>query len=258
MPTQEFRHFGPSLAAARSSLRLVPATEPGPNPEDCPVCRGAGWVRRPDVVGGIRLCAAPGCPVRTAIQQARADAVLGASNIPPLFADAVLAGVRQPQPLREAVESAMARGQSLLFRGGTGTGKTYYAVALLRAEMARGRTGCFAVVPEVLDRVRAAYGEPDNDADGMLRALEGVDLLVLDDLGAERPTDWVLERLYLLVNARMLALRQTIYTTNLSPDDLIRRFGTRLMSRIAGSVQTVCFAGPDRRLLAARERGPCQ
>ena len=66
----------------------------------------------------------------------------------------------------------------------------------------------------------------------MLDRLTAVDLLHIDDLGAENRTDWVLEQLYSIVNARYEAERAIVATTNLMPDELSERLGARTVSRL--------------------------
>lgn len=99
----------------------------------------------------------------------------------------------------------------------------------------------FVPVVEMLDDLRP--GGPE----GYLSDLMGVDRLILDDLGLERPTDWTIERLYALVNRRWLEERPTIATTNLSPQALEEAVGARMFSRLAGAAVSIGIAGPDRR-----------
>lgn len=241
----------PDFRPVLAGLRLVPADAPGSEP--CPRCQGAGWVRLPPAgEGRLALCDAPGCETRRQIDRARLDAVLGTASIPPLYAEAELGSVRQPAAVWDVVRPAMLARRSLLFRGKAGTGKTYFAAALLRGEVEVGREGRFVVVPDLLDRIRRAYGESGPGADAVVEAVESADLLVLDDLGSEKPSEWVREKLYQIVNARILHCRQTLYTTNLAPVELLRQFGERIASRIAGSTVRVTLDGEDRRLGGAK------
>lgn len=133
------------------------------------------------------------------------------------------------------------RGRNLLLIGSVGSGKSHAAVAACRGSFFRGLDVIFAPVVEMLDDLRPG-GPP-----GYLTELMGLDRLILDDLGLERPTDWTAERLYALVNRRWLEERPTIATTNLSPEKLEEAVGERMFSRLAGNAVTIGISGPDRR-----------
>jgi DNA replication protein DnaC len=137
------------------------------------------------------------------------------------------------------------RGRNLVLLGPVGVGKSHAAVAAVRPQFDRGQEVRFLPVVELLDMLRP--GGPD----GALYDLAGTDLLVLDDVGSERPTEWTAERLYALVNRRWLEERPTVVTSNLAPDTLADTLGERLWSRLVGSgAVAVGMAGPDRRRLA--------
>jgi DNA replication protein DnaC len=90
--------------------------------------------------------------------------------------------------------------------------------------------------------------------EGLLRLVDDlsqVDLLHLDDLGAERATDWVLEQLYAIVNARYEEQRSLVITTNLQPEELADQLGPRIVSRINEICgDPVLLMGEDKRSLA--------
>jgi DNA replication protein DnaC len=134
------------------------------------------------------------------------------------------------------------RPSSLVLTGPVGTGKTYAACAAVRPLVEQGATLAFWPVVRLLDQLR-----PGRDDDPYPAAV-AADLLVLDDLGAERATDWTAERLYALVNDRWLAERPTIVTTNLAPPQLTAAVGERLASRLLGGATTALLSGPDRRM----------
>lgn len=129
---------------------------------------------------------------------------------------------------------------SLVLTGEVGSGKTHTAVAVARALFLAGRTvECWATV-DLLDALR-----PDGGVE--LDQLADVDVLVLDDLGAERPSEWVAERLYALVNRRWLYERPTIVTTNLVLGELATGLGARAASRLLHDALILHLQGKDRR-----------
>ena len=80
------------------------------------------------------------------------------------------------------------------------------------------------------------------------------DLLIVDDLGTEMTTSFVQSALYQIVNGRLMAGKQTIISTNLSPEEIGRRYSEQILSRIEGEYQVLLFFGEDiRRLTKERE-----
>lgn len=144
--------------------------------------------------------------------------------------------------------AATTAGENLLLLGPVGVGKTHAAVAAARLRFDRGAEIRFLPVVELLDLLRP--GGPDH----ALYDLADIEVLVLDDLASERPTDWTAERLYALVNRRWLEQRPTIATTNLGPTELEAAVGPRVYSRLVGNGAVgVTLSGPDRRRRAHRE-----
>lgn len=135
--------------------------------------------------------------------------------------------------------------RNLILLGSVGTGKTHAAVAALRLAVEQGHRIAFYPVVELLDAMRP-HGDPD-----AYERCESTDYLVLDDLGAERPTDWTAERLYALVNRRWLEGLSTIVTSNLSASNgkgpFVDAVGTRMYSRLVHDAVVAQAAGADRR-----------
>ena len=77
-----------------------------------------------------------------------------------------------------------------------------------------------------------------------------MDLLHIDDLGAEHRTEWVLEQLYTIINGRYEDERSTIVTSNLGPDELAEQLGERIVSRLEGCCEILPFYGADARRVA--------
>ena len=147
----------------------------------------------------------------------------------------------------------------LCLTGPTGVGKTHLAVGVLRALQSRHRMyGVFYSTTDLLRLIRAGYDPMLGTCDpkALTRAMEA-DLLVLDDLGAERPTDWVLDTLQMVIDTRYTNCRRTIVTSNHAdlpaesgdPSSLEARIGFRIRSRLAEMCEFVDLGGCDHRYL---------
>ncbi len=124
--------------------------------------------------------------------------------------------------------------------GGTGVGKTHLAAAAANDRLAVGDSVCFAVVPELLDALRASYrDEGEASFEAIFSWLKDVDVLVLDDLGAHQATEWASEKLYQLCASRYLRKAPTLITTNVAPEELDPRLASRLLDSQRGTVQYV-------------------
>lgn len=167
-----------------------------------------------------------------------------AAQIPPRFRNKRLDSFearRGENAQMEVKESAKqyARGfherehKGLLLRGSTGVGKTHIAVGILMEVLDKGMSGLYSNVTDLLSRLRDTYNQGATDTEGaILDELDRVDLLVLDDLGAEKATEWVLDRLYLVINRRYENARPIIVTTNCDDAALRERVGARIVSRL--------------------------
>ena len=145
-------------------------------------------------------------------------------------------------------------GRGLYLCGKVGTGKTHLAVAVMNELIKRRRVpSLFVTVPEFLDNLRGAYNDPGRDLDEWMDAVKNADFLVLDDLGAEKPTDWVRERVFVLVNHRYREQLPTVFTSNIGPKDLAEQLGERTASRIIAMCDWIALEGEDYRETAVRE-----
>lgn len=142
-------------------------------------------------------------------------------------------------------------GQGLILWGAVGSGKTHLGAALLHEIIRMPRRCFFVAVPNLLDEIRASYSGKRRQQEGeedLLRRACDVDVLLMDDIDAERVTDWVAEKLFAIVNARYNDMLTTLVTTNLSPEALAKCVGDRTVSRLVGMCKVVRLQGDDRRL----------
>ncbi|MFW6256197.1 MAG: ATP-binding protein, partial [Candidatus Sumerlaeota bacterium] len=123
--------------------------------------------------------------------------------------------------------------KGLILQGAVGCGKTHLAVAILETIIDRGYSGLYYNMPDLLMDIRRTYDDNSDLSEAELLAdLVGPDLLVLDDLGAEKTAGWVNDRLYLIVNRRYEECKPILVTTNLAMDELIDKLGERTVSRL--------------------------
>ncbi len=228
----------------------------------CPlgVCDGSGWILGPEDVARPCECRAQ------RIGRARTRGV--SSVIPPRFRgvsferppvtqiDAMV--VRIVRSWAEELEQNLASGRGLWLMGDTGTGKTTLAMLVSRMALEAGHSVAIYSLPKLLARIRRTYdSEPGGDSYlSFFERLTSVDLLHIDDLGAEKRSDWVLEQLYALVNERYEAERSMLVTTNLGQEQLEEQIGPRTVSRLV----EICgdplpLFGPDNRIQARSAGG---
>lgn len=149
------------------------------------------------------------------------------------------ANTGQKQPLKPGI----------YFTGDPGIGKTHLAVSTLKLWIAAGRAGAFATVPILLQSLRKGYEQKDYDE--RIELLCSVPLLILDDFGTERPNPWATEQLFTIINARYTGGKATIFTSNLSIEQMEGRLGEmgiRISSRIMGMCDVVTMSGKDKRI----------
>lgn len=145
---------------------------------------------------------------------------------------------------------------NLLLSGSYGVGKSHLAVSIIRQLMENGWTGLFISVPKLLTKLKATYSRhSEQTEDQLLSALEKVDCLVLDDIGAEYGNDhsgsWAAAKLFEVVDSRLG--KPTIYTTNLNGHELQTKVGPRNFSRIMQDTKVVKMNCEDYRLSHFRE-----
>jgi DNA replication protein DnaC len=152
------------------------------------------------------------------------------------------------------VDSNLDEGRGMWFQGDVGTGKTSLAMLISRNAMEAGRSVAIYSVPRLLSDIKDTYEEGAGSSySDLFRRLCAVDLLHLDDLGAERRTEWVLEQLYSIVNERWQNQRSIVVTTNLTDlDELRAQVGHRTVSRLTETCGTaIPIMGRDLRMVVA-------
>lgn len=123
-------------------------------------------------------------------------------------------------------------GRGLWLVGDVGTGKTTLAMVASSAAIEQGRSVAIYSLPRLLNLIRDEIGT-DNSLLDLLDRLSSVDLLHIDDLGAQHTTPWRLEQLYSIVDARYQSGRSIIATTNLMPDELSEQMGRRVLRTVS-------------------------
>jgi DNA replication protein DnaC len=139
--------------------------------------------------------------------------------------------IRVARRFATQIEENLREGRGLWIMGDIGTGKTMLAMLISKAALDAGRTVAIYSLPRLLNLIREAIEHVDGVV-GFLDRLAEVDLLHLDDVGAENRTDWALEQLYSIVNTRYEEQRSIVVTTNLQPDELSEQIGARTVSRL--------------------------
>lgn len=140
----------------------------------------------------------------------------------------------------------------MVLTGAPGTGKTHLAAAILRElvreSKIRGKeTARFVPVPELLAEIRASYRDDGPDERDILDKYSQLPYLVLDDLGAEKSTEWSITTLYLIIDRRYRDMRPTVVTTNLTLDQIAKTLSERISSRLA-SGKVIEIKGEDYRM----------
>jgi DNA replication protein DnaC len=269
-----FRLFHISIPASHRSL-FLPHQLGLREMTACPICNGVGLVRVVDEAG--RWVSRP-CECQ---QMEREERRLAAARIPERYRNSTLdtfdTGYRGADPsmgfaltaARKFVEAypVDTAGRGLLFVGSVGLGKTHLAVGVLkRLVRERGARGLFCDYRELLKNIQNSYNPQVNTTElELLKPVFTAEVLVLDDLGAQKPNEWVWDTVALILNARYNDRQTTIITTNYpdlpagagfkqdpegkkpakGEDTLGDRIGDRMRSRLAEMCIPINMAGED-------------
>ncbi|MCR5577067.1 MAG: ATP-binding protein [Oscillospiraceae bacterium] len=150
---------------------------------------------------------------------------------------------------RDYAEEFSCASPNLRFQGGTGLGKTYLSACIARVVAARGFSVCYETASAALEAYEKAKFSRDSEegeaAATRVRRMESCDLMILDDLGTEMTTSMSQSALYTLLNGRLVAKRPCILSTNLTDEELTRRYTGQIASRILGEYKYLPFVGED-------------
>ena len=216
----------PRLASADATDRACPFG----------ACDGSGWILGPEDVA--RPCE---CRERRR-SRARSRGVasvipakyrgLGFDRPPITDLDATVVGA--VRSFVDELDDNLESGRGLWLMGDVGTGKTSLAMLVSKAALESGRSVAIYSLPRLLARIRRTYDADAGEQSYLefFERLTAVDLLHVDDLGAEKRSDWVLEQLYALVDERYESQRSVLVTTNLDQADLEEQIGARTVSRL--------------------------
>ncbi len=141
---------------------------------------------------------------------------------------------------------------NLLFSGNTGLGKTFLSACIARTVADQGYSVVYESAGHLFAALEKARFEGSDENRRAAAKYNECDLLIVDDLGTELPGQFVTAALYTLINDRLLESRPTIISTNLSEDELARRYNPQIASRLRGSYKRVAFVGDDIRLLKSK------
>lgn len=146
-------------------------------------------------------------------------------------------------------------GESLMIWGDPGNGKTHLAAAIVNELSKKGYIVVFQSVPELLQRIRSTFNSENKENETqIMRALLECDLLILDDIGAEKTTEWVEEKLFNIIDGRYRKELPTLYTSNLQPKELQNQVGKRSYDRMVETSLTVENKAESYRREIAKQR----
>jgi DNA replication protein DnaC len=144
--------------------------------------------------------------------------------------------------------------RNLLFYGSPGTGKTFMSTCIANALLKKNYELLYFTADQLINQIRSKVGGPENTLEEFQEYVASVDLLILDDMGAEHFTEFGEKQLYQVINRRLLGNKRMIISTNLTLDEIRITYTERLSSRLLGSFATIHFVGDDIRLLKRKRK----
>ena len=204
----------------------------------CPFgkCDGGGWILGDDDLAHECDCRAP------RLAKAKASGInsviprryRGVSFDRPPVTEIDRDAVNAVRDWIDSTEKNLEEGHGLWLMGSTGTGKTTLAMLVSSETLKRGHSVAIYSLPKLLARIRSTFDAQVGEESyaEFFERLCDVDLLHIDDLGAEKRSDWVLEQLYAIVDERYQSQRSVVVTTNLPLHELEEQVGPRTVSRL--------------------------
>jgi DNA replication protein DnaC len=196
--------------------------------------------------------------LRAKAVNARTERLLGKSGLGKRFAGRRFETFNVTADTKEAYDACVSfcdtfseDSKGIRLVGNYGCGKTHLTASIIHRLAEQGIGGVFVVVPELLRAIRRGYNSPNEDSEKLVSLTEEAPLLVLDDLGAEKPSDWVREQLYVIINRRYENMLPTIVTTNCSTQELVDRVGQRTVSRLIEMTTPYKITAKDYRMRMA-------
>ncbi len=241
----------PNTAESEPEREFYDTPEIGDEPEVCPACYGSGMEVVPGK--GARPCACR--------KQKSHSNLIEKARIPKRYIDCHFHSYRAFNPSQErafrfASRLAMdypAVDRGLLFTGTVGVGKTHLAVSILKSLTERGFSCLFYEFGALLKSIQDSYNSVSQTSElKVLSPVLDAEVLVLDEIGASKPTDWVRDTMAHIINTRYNDKKLTIFTTNYlderraeRDETLEDRIGVRLRSRLYEMCRTVTIGGED-------------
>jgi DNA replication protein DnaC len=240
-------------ASEERDFYAAPAPRIAEEPEICPACFGSGM----EVVPGK---GARPCKCR---RQKSHTNLLDKARIPKRYLDCHFHNYKifnpsQDRAFRFASNLAMnypANDRGALFMGTVGIGKTHLAVSILKGLTERGFNCLFYEFGALLKEIQSSYNSSTQTSElKVLAPIFDAEILVLDEIGASKPTDWVRDTMAHIINTRYNDKKLTIFTTNYlderraeREETLEDRIGVRLRSRLYEMCKTIVIGGEDYR-----------
>lgn len=178
--------------------------------------------------------------IQASKQAKRIQCLISSSGIPKKWAGITFDGFSKRPGSEKALTtcinyarefpSVQSRGIGMFLYGPTGSGKTHLAAAIANSILRRGAAVKWWNVTGLYNAIRESFGKPD---EGIISGCKTAGLLILDDLGAEKPTEWTAATMYDIVNSRIDNVLPTIITSNLTLADLAKTADARLISRLS-------------------------